>query len=32
LYDIDLQKSYWIYSQNIGWIVTGTIFELNFYM
>ena len=32
LYDIDLQKSYWIYSQNIGWIITGTIFELNFYM
>lgn len=31
LYDIDLNNSYWINTQNIGWAVTGTILELNFY-
>jgi len=29
--DIDILNSHWLYINNIGWIITGTIFTLNFY-
>jgi hypothetical protein len=31
LEDIDLLNSYWINPINIAWIITGTLFRLNFY-
>jgi hypothetical protein len=31
LEDIDLLNSYWLYPDNIAWIITGTLFRLNFY-
>lgn len=31
LQDIDLLNSYWIYPNNVAWIITGTLFRLNFY-
>lgn len=32
LYDIDLLNSYWINSSNVGYIVTDTLFRINFYL
>lgn len=31
LYDIDLLSSYWINSSNVGYVVTDTLFRINFY-
>lgn len=31
IYDIDIINSYWEYINNISWIVTGTLFNINFY-
>lgn len=32
LYDLDLQRSYWIYTQNVAWGSNFTPFEINFYL